>query len=34
MEIGISIFIGLWFIASGIAATVAVFKDFNKEGKK
>lgn len=28
MEIGIAIFIGVWFVLAGIAATIAVFKDY------
>ena len=30
MEIAISVFIGLWFVFSGIAATVFIFRDFGK----
>lgn len=33
MEIAISVFIGLWFIVSGVAATVFLFKDFEKNFK-
>lgn len=28
MEIGISVFLGLWFALSGLAATIAVFKGY------
>ena len=34
MEIGISLFIGFWFMLAGTVATIAVFKDFKKENKK
>lgn len=28
MEIGIAIFIGVWFVLAGIVTTIAVFKDY------
>lgn len=34
MEIGISIFIGAWFVVSGLAAILFLFKDFKDNDKK
>jgi hypothetical protein len=34
MELGIAIFIGLWFSIAGIAASIAVIKDFDNSGEK
>ncbi len=31
MEIGIAIFLGAWFALSGVAATMAVFKDYKSK---
>lgn len=31
MEIGIAVFLGIWFVLAGIAATVAVFHDYKNE---
>lgn len=31
MEIGIAIFIGVWFTVAGLAAAIAVFKDFKNK---
>ncbi len=34
MEISIAIFIGLWFVAAGVVAGIAVFRDFKDSGEK
>ncbi len=31
MEIGIAVFIGVWFVLTGIIATIAVFKDYKNK---
>lgn len=31
MEIAIAIFLGAWFALAGVAATVAVFKDYKNK---
>lgn len=31
MEIAIAIFLGVWFAFAGVAATVAVFKDYKNK---
>ena len=31
MEIVIAVGLGLWFVLSGVAATIAVFRDYNIE---
>ena len=34
MEIGIAIFLGIWFLLAGIVSTIAVFKSFSKNEKE
>lgn len=32
-ELIVAVCLGLWFIAMGIAATIRVFRDYNRKGK-